>query len=104
MELTVRGEVWLWRGPAPYHFVTVDGDAADHLKAVAPHVSYGWGMIPVSATVGLTTFTTSLWPKDGGYALPLKDAVRVAEDMELGDVVTVRMRVTPRPGAGSRRV
>jgi Domain of unknown function (DUF1905) len=96
MELTVTGEVWFWRGPAPYHFVTVCDDEADLLKALAPEVSYGWGMIPVAASIGATTFKTSLWPKDGAYVVPLKDAVRAAEAIELGDVVTVRLRVTPR--------
>jgi Domain of unknown function (DUF1905) len=95
-QLTISGEVWYWRGPAPYHFVTVPPAEADDLKAMSPLVSYGWGMIPVAASIGVTTWTTSLWPKDGAYVVPLKDAVRAAEDIELGDVVTVRMRITPR--------
>ena len=96
MELTVSGEVWYWRGPAPYDFVTVADDDADRIKAIAPQVSYGWGMIPVAATIGGTTWTTSLWPKDGAYVVPLKDAVRAREDVELGDDVSVHLRVTRR--------
>ncbi len=96
MELTVSGEVWWWHGPAPFHFVTVSDADAEELKAISPDVSYGWGMIPVAGTLGGTSFTTSLWPKDGSYVVPLKDAVRAAEDVELGDVVTVELRVTPR--------
>jgi Domain of unknown function (DUF1905) len=96
MELTVSGEVWWWHGPAPFHFVTVSDTDAEELKAISPDVSYGWGMIPVAGTLGGTSFTTSLWPKNGSYVVPLKDAVRAAEDVELGDVVTVELRVTPR--------
>jgi hypothetical protein len=96
MELIVSGEVWHWRGPAPYHFITVPDDEADLLKAMEAQVSYGWGMIPVTASLGATTWTTSLWPKDGAYVVPLKDAVRRAEAIEIGDAVTVRLRVTPR--------
>ena len=96
MDMTVTGEVWYWRGPSPYHFVTVTEPIAEELRALAPHVSYGWGMIPVEGQVGRTRFTTSLWPKDGTYVIPLKDAVRNAEGVELGDDVTVRMRVAPR--------
>jgi len=92
----VTGEVWEWRGPAPYHFVTVPDDVAEEIKDIANDVSYGWGMIPVKATIGRTTWTTSLWPKDGRYVIPLKDAVRRSERVELGDHVTVRMTVTPR--------
>jgi hypothetical protein len=96
MELTIQGEVWYWRGPAPYHFVTLPDDAADLVRGIAPQVSYGWGMIPVEATIGGTTFTTSLWPKDGSYVVPLKDAVRLPEEIELGDDVTVELVVQRR--------
>jgi hypothetical protein len=98
VELIIDGEVWSWRGPAPYHFVSVPAESAEELHAIAPEVSYGWGMIPVVASIGATEWTTSLWPKDGGYVVPLKDAVRTAEDVELGDMVTVRVRVAPRDG------
>lgn len=96
MELTITGEVWEWRGPAPFHFVSLDPVAADDVREIATRVSYGWGMIPVKGRVGGTTFTTSLWPKDGSYVVPLKDAVRHAEGIELGDDITVHLVVQPR--------
>ncbi|GAA1976392.1 DUF1905 domain-containing protein [Terrabacter lapilli] len=92
MELEFSGEVWQWRGPAPYYFVTVPEDESLALHDVA-HVSYGWGMIPVTARLGDTEWTTSLWPKDGGYVVPLKDAVRRAEDVQEGDTVSVGLDV-----------
>jgi hypothetical protein len=49
---------------------------ADQIAAVASQVSYGWGVIPVEARIGAVVFTTSLFPRDGTYLLPLKDAVR----------------------------
>lgn len=93
MELELTGEVWEWRGPAPYHFVTVPDDVCAALASVAPVVSYGWGMVPATLRLGGTTWTTALWPKDGGYVVPLKDAVRRAERIALGDVVTVSVSV-----------
>ena len=93
MELEFSGEVWFWRGPSPYHFVTVPEDEAVELQAAASLVTYGWGMIPVQATVGSTRWTTSLFPKEGGYVVPLKDLVRNAEELEVGDTVTVRLFV-----------
>ena len=43
--------------------------------------TYGWGVIPVVARIGDVEFETSLFPKDGGYLLPLKDArPQAAED------------------------
>ena len=93
MEIAFSGEVHSWRGPAPYHFVTVPEPERSELAAVAPLVSYGWGMVPVVGRVGRTGFTTALWPREGGYVVPLKDAVRRAEGIELGDVVTVELTV-----------
>ena len=93
MNVEFSGEVWEWRGPAPYHFVTVPEDCCGALEAAAEIVSYGWGMVPVTARIGSTTWKTSLWPKEGGYVVPLKDKVRRAEGIELGDVVALRLDV-----------
>ena len=93
MDLQFTGEVWFWRGPSPYHFVTVpDGESAA-LRSTAGRVSYGWGMIPVTVRINGTRWTTSLWPKDEGYVVPLKAAVRRAEAVDVGDTVTIRLSV-----------
>lgn len=60
---------------------------------LARTVTYGWGMIPVEATIGRTTWTTSLFPKDGGYLLPVKDGVRKAESLTINASVTVTLTV-----------
>jgi hypothetical protein len=93
MHVEFSGEMWTWRGPSPFHFVTVPVDECAELETVAALVSYGWGMIPVTARVGGTEWTTSLFPKDGGYVLPVKDLVRKGEELEVGDVVAVQLTV-----------
>jgi hypothetical protein len=93
VELEFSGEVWSWRGPAPYHFVRVPEEEADQIQETAAAVTYGWGMVPVTVTIGDTEWTTSLWPKDGSYVVPLKDKVRRAEAIELGMVVDVRLSI-----------
>jgi hypothetical protein len=93
MDLEFTGEVWFWRGPSPYHFVTVPEDDSVELQEAAALVTYGWGMIPVAARIGSTRWTTSLFPKDGGYVVPLKDLVRKAESIEVGDTVSVHLAV-----------
>jgi len=85
--------VWEWRGPAPYHFVSVPEDESAELQETAAAVTYGWGMIPVEVRIGETRWTTSLWPKDGGYVVPLKDKVRRAEAIAIGDTVTIVLSV-----------
>jgi hypothetical protein len=87
------GELWSWRGPSPYHFITVPDEESVELRAAAALVTYGWGMIPVTAGIGGTEWKTSLFPKDGRYVVPVKDAVRRAERLGVGDEVTVRLTV-----------
>jgi hypothetical protein len=53
-------------------------------------------VIPVEAVVGGTSFTTSLFPKDEGYLLPLKDAVRKAGAITAGDEIAVEMSLKPK--------
>lgn len=49
--------------------------------------------VPVAAQIGATGWTTSLFPKDGRYIVPVKAWVRKAEGLELGDLVTIRLAV-----------
>jgi len=93
MRLEFSGEVWFWRGPAPWHFITVPDEECGELEASSPFVSYGWGMIPVTARIGATGWTTSLFPKDGRYIVPVKAAVRKAEALEVGDLVAISLAV-----------
>ena len=93
MNLGFSGPIWHWRGPAPFYFVTVPADESDALRVIAGVVTYGWGMIPATVHIGQTTWQTALWPKDGGYIVPLKDSVRKAERLAEGDVVTIRLEV-----------
>lgn len=93
MHIEFSGEVWFWRGPSPYHFVTVPEDESAQLREVAADVTYGWGMVPVGARIGATAWSTSLFPKDGGYVLPVKDLVRTAEALDVGDGVEVSLTV-----------
>ena len=93
MEMEFAGELYYWRGPSPYHFITVPEDVCIGLRAVSAVVTYGWGMIPVKVQLGKSEFDTSLFPKDGGYVLPIKDVVRKAEDLADGDTVAVSLAI-----------
>ena len=93
MQLEFGARIWFWRGPSPWHFVTGPEDECVALEAASALVSYGWGMIPVTARIGDTEWTTSLFPKDGQYVVPLKSLVRKTERLELGTTVTVRLTV-----------
>ena len=93
MRIEFSGPIWYWRGPAPFYFGTVPEADSRELKSVSSAVTYGWGMIPVTARVGDTEWRTSLFPKDGRYVLPLKVAVRKAEALNEGGEVAVRLEL-----------
>lgn len=93
MNLHFSGSVINWRGPSPYFFVALPEQECEEVRELATVASYGWGVIPVTARIGSTEFTTSLFPKDGGYLLPLKDAVRRPEAIDEGDEIAVSMAV-----------
>ncbi|MVN86104.1 DUF1905 domain-containing protein [Deinococcus sp. HMF7620] len=93
MSLAFSGELWYWRGPAPHYFVTVPPEECEAIKAASKLVTYGWGMIPVQVTVGKTVWTTSLFPQEGRYLVPVRANVRKAEGLEEGDTVEVQLDV-----------
>lgn len=92
MEVEFDGEVIEWRGPAPFFFAALPEEVSEDLKEAARAIMY-WGQIPVTASIGDTGFTTAMWPRDGRYLLPLKDAVRRAEGIVEGQVVSVWLRL-----------
>ncbi len=93
MFIEFSGKIFYWRGPSPFFFVTVPAKPSRDIKAVSSLVTYGWGVIPVTVRIGNTEFTTSLFPKEGRYLVPLKVSVRKAENLEEGDKVNVRLEI-----------
>ncbi len=93
MDFRFSGAIWYWRGPAPFHFITVPPEHAELIKLASGFLTYGWGMIPVRARIGATEWKTAMWPKDGGYILPVKAAIRKAESLSEGDTAQVELSV-----------
>jgi hypothetical protein len=93
MTVQFSGDIWFWKGPAPFYFVTIPEEGSRELKEIMMSVTYGWGMIPVQAQIGNTEWTTALWPKDGRYILPIKAAIRKAEKLDEGHLVSARLDV-----------
>ena len=93
MKLAFANELIEWRGPAPFYYVPVPPEECEIIRDFANQLSYGWGVIPVRVRVGKTEFTTSLFPKNGGYLVPIKNAVRLPEKLALGDAVKVTLEL-----------
>ena len=97
MDASFAAELFEWRGPAPFFWVSLSAEACDYVRD-QDDASYGWGAVPVTVRIGDTEWETSLLPREGGYALPVKKAVRDREGVGDGDVVTVEFTVAPRGG------
>jgi hypothetical protein len=91
MQFEFSGQVWEWRGPAPFYFVSVPEDQAEEIREAAKLLTYGWGMIPAIATIGHIEFKTSLFAKNGTYVLPIKNIVRLPLKLEAGQTIAVSM-------------
>jgi hypothetical protein len=93
MNFEFDGEIIFWRGPAPWYFVAMPPEQSRELKAISNSVTYGWGVIPVHVRIGDTEWTTSLFPKDDLYLVPVKAIIRKAKKLEEGDTVTIHLEV-----------
>lgn len=93
LDIIFEGTVIEWRGPAPFYFVAISPEHLDEVSYAAREASYGWGCVPVGASIAGAAFATSLFPKDGGYLLPLKSAVRAQAGIATGDKIHVHMRI-----------
>ena len=93
MVIEFSGKIWFWKGPSPFFFVTIPVEQSRDIKAISKVVTYGWGVIPVHVRIGKTEFTTSLFPKDDLYLVPIKASVRKAEGLGEGDEVSIRLEV-----------
>lgn len=98
-DIAFVGTVIEWRGPAPFLFVAVPEALVGELRYAARQASYGWGVVPVLAVIDGIAFGTSLFPRDGGYLLPVKVAVQKAAGVGLGASVAVAITVTARSPA-----
>ncbi|MCD9152852.1 DUF1905 domain-containing protein [Aeromicrobium duanguangcaii] len=89
-------DLWLWRENGAWHFITVPPDVSDEIEDLAGPRG-GFGSVKVEATVGGTTWRTSLFPstEQRSFVMPVKRAVRVAESCGAGDRIRVRLSLQP---------
>lgn len=92
-EFTFSAAVWLYEGPAAWHFLTLPADVAEEIEDLPVAQPKAFGSHPVRVTIGSTEWETSVFKdtKRESYVLPLKAAVRRAEKIEDGDTVECRL-------------
>ena len=94
-ELEFKAKVWLYPGMAGWHFITVPKDYSFKIKNLFGQSSRGFGSIPVIANIGITSWSTSIFPSSefNGYLLPLKSQVRKKENITENSEVNVKVQV-----------
>ena len=97
LEYKTRAKVWLYPGAGGWHFVTLPAKDSAAIKKAFGVAQRGWGSLPVIATVGKTSWKTSIFPdkKIGAYVLPLKADVRKKENIQLDRVIAFSVQIKP---------
>ena len=90
-----KAKVWVYNGPTPWHFVTLPKKLAAEIKAFHGGLAKSFGTLGVVATIGKTTWKTSVFSdtKSGSYVLPLKAEVRKKEKIEAEAVIFVSLQI-----------
>lgn len=95
-KFSIKAKVWLYPGTeANWHFITIPKKESDQIKDRFGHDARGWGSLPVNATIGATTWKTSIFPdkKAGAYLLPLKADVRKKEGVAVGKTIALTVEI-----------
>jgi len=93
-EREIKTRVWIWDGPSPWYFVTIPKKESSEIKKKFGAYHRGWGSIPVTVTIGGSSWKTSIfWEKKGTYILPIKKEIRRAENIGSGDIITLTLLI-----------
>ena len=96
MKVVFDAELWLWeaRRAQTWTFVSLPASQSEEIHDLAGGLRRGFGSVRVRATIGSSTWTTSIFPaSQDGYVLPVKRPVRVAETLDVGDTATVTVEL-----------
>lgn len=89
-----EADLWRWRPEegGTWIFLSLPFDLADEIDETSGP-KRGFGSVRVEVTIGNTTWRTSLFPSNEHktYVLPIKAAVRKANQLDEGDTASVRL-------------
>jgi len=94
LSFTFSATLWEPPGEASWVFVTLPEADSDEILDEVPRRA-GFGAVKVTATIGDTEWSTSLFPSNElhSYVLPVKRAVRASEGIDVGDVAGVALEI-----------
>ncbi len=92
-----EAELWVWeaRRDDGWTFVSLPAEASEEIRDLTGGRRRGFGSVRVRASIGGTTWKTSIFPDSGRgvYVLPVKRDVRKAESLAAGAVATVTVEL-----------
>lgn len=90
-----KGKIWVFNGPTPWYFVTLPKKIAAEIRLFHGGLQKNFGTIRVTASVGKTTWKTSVFrdTKSDSYVLPLKAEIRKKENLTAGKMLQVSVSI-----------
>lgn len=94
-RLHFRAKLWRHSGEAGWHFVTTPTDMSKQIRVLATGLMNAFGSLRVFATLGNTSWRTSVFfdSKANAFLLPVKADVRRKERVGHGDAVDVTLEI-----------
>lgn len=95
LDFEFTAELWKWNGIGSWHFITLPEDIADKIKFYYEK-RHGFGQIAIKATIGKTSWNTSIFPdkKSNSFLLPIKSQIRKKENLTLGSKIRIMLVVS----------
>lgn len=79
-EWEARREKWV--------FAALPDEISDEIASL-PLPAKGFNSVKVIVRIGATQWSTSIFPNEHGYVVPIKKAVRTKHGIDTGDTVTI---------------
>jgi hypothetical protein len=94
MRIEFESTVTRWdaRADSSWYFATVPEELSADVREL-PSPPRGFGSLRVRARIGASSWTTSIFPSGDAFVLPLKRAIREAEKIDEGGLITVELDI-----------
>ena len=97
MIVEFDAELWVWdaRPDEIWTLVSLPVEDSAEIRDLTADQKRGFGSVRVRATIGASTWTTSIFPDSarGAYVLPVKKAIRTAQKLSPGDLASVTVEL-----------
>ncbi len=96
-EFSFTVKIWIYSSTeaASWYFLSVPKEYTEEIKARTSDYPRGFGSVKVTASIGVSTWKTSIFPdsKLGCYILPVKKEIRVKESLAANQEVSVAIEL-----------